>query len=104
MPNTRTNIERVLEHAIKVSDLIDLLKDCDPEARVLFACNYGDYHNTQQALPVDSPEEMDSDELYETAYSHSGIALAEHEEDRYDGDEDDDDDCDWDSVPIVVLR
>jgi len=71
-------VTEVLQSAMTVRDLMDELKYCDPDAAVLFACNYGDYHNTEQALPVsDVTCDLTEEDLYESAYSRSGIALTD---------------------------
>ncbi len=64
-----------VRHAMIVQDLIDALSDLDPDAPVLFACDYGDYHHTTQVLPVAVAKDLDRRRLAESAYSHSGLAL-----------------------------
>ena len=79
-----------LTSGMTVRELIRELKECDQDAKVVFACNYGDYHQTQQCLTVQGIDEMDTTDMCESAYSHSGVALsrnddyAEMEEDDYD--------------------
>lgn len=73
----KTKIHHAIDKAMTVADLIEFLEGCDLDARVLFACDYGDYHHTQQALPVTNAEESSTDALAPSAYSHSGIALIE---------------------------
>lgn len=73
-------IEHALEQAHTVKNLIDKLQQFDPDARVLFVCDYGDRHHTQQALPVAEIDEYDSDLLVESGYSHSGVAFTEDDE------------------------
>lgn len=73
-------IRQALERTISVRDLIGELESCDPDARVLLVADYGDYHHTQQALPVLDVVECPSDILYESAYSHSGVAVCTEEE------------------------
>jgi len=64
-----------------VRQLIERLEDLDQDAPVLFACNYGDYHNTMQTLTIDDVDEMQSTDIAESAYSHSGLALIDDNED-----------------------
>ncbi len=76
--NTARKIERRLHHGITVADLIQELECMDPAAIVGFACDYGDH--TMQFLPVGNVEEMGGENLYDTAYSHSELALREPDE------------------------
>ena len=71
-------IEHVLAESFTVRQLIETLQGMDPDARVLITSDYGDYHNTQQALPVRDIEEHESDTLRESSYSKSGIAFTDH--------------------------
>lgn len=85
---------------LTVKELIEHLEELPQDARVFFACDYGDYGHTQQALPVDSVEELTENELEESGYSNSGVALR-----NSDSDEDEDEKgSDEDPTPIVVLR
>jgi len=71
-----------------VQELIENLSECDPQAEIRFVCDYGDYHHTQQALPVASVRQMEPpwEVIVESAYSQSQEALVEtrpgEEEDR----------------------
>lgn len=58
---------------LTVAELIDLLQDQDPDARVIFSTDYGDYSRTEQALPLKG----DIDEVFveKSAYSNSGFAV-----------------------------
>jgi len=85
-----SDIQNKIRRAMTVGDLRRQLENFDDETLVLFACNYGDYHNTQQALPVEEIEEMGADDLETSAYSQSGLTLAR--ESDYDEDEDEMDD------------
>jgi len=81
---TKTEIQSTLENnGMTAADLIERLQECDPDAVVLFVCNYGDYGRTQQALPIDQVDEFDSAALSGSAYSHSGIAFDDEEESVY---------------------
>ena len=75
---------------ITVAELIERLQGEDPDAQVVFSTCYGDYHRTQQALPIHG--EFEEQAIEKSAYSNSGFALA---------DEDDDDDDDDDDEPRV---
>ena len=93
-----------LRNGMTVRDLIDELSQLDPEAVVVFACDYGDICHTQQALPVSAVEELDPDEqrIEPSAYSQSGLAV-----ERVGDDEDDEDDVlddEYDGPAVVVLR
>ena len=81
MKTTREEIQDTLQRGMTVADLINQLRHMDPQAYVLFACNYGDYHRTQQALPVEDISLVDSAQLYGSAYSHSGMALIDDPDD-----------------------
>ena len=82
---SKQEIERTLQNAMTVRDLIEQLQSLDPDSPVLFACNYGDYHNTQQALPVGDVEEHEASDLSTSAYSHSGLALTDELDKGLDG-------------------
>ena len=64
-----------------VGDLIELLSEQDPEAKVIFESDYGDYSHTRQALPIKG--ELEPVIIHDSAYSNSGFAIAivEDEED-----------------------
>jgi hypothetical protein len=92
------DIDHQLEACYTVSQLMDRLDELDPDARIFFVCNYGDYHRTSQALPVGEVVEADTTDLATTAYSQSGICLVEQ-------DEPDESRPDEDEVfPIAILR
>lgn len=65
---------------LTVAQLIDLLQDQDPDARVLFSTCYGDYGRTQQALPLKG--QFDEVTIERSAYSNSGFAVAELDEEE----------------------
>lgn len=67
---------------ITVQQLRDLLEDEDPDALVIFSADYGDYHRTAQALPLKG--EVEEVEIEKSAYSNSGYAIAESDEDAED--------------------
>lgn len=64
--------------SITVEELIALLQDQDPEARVIFSTDYGDHCHTEQALPLRG--EVDTVTVTESAYSNSGFMIAEADE------------------------
>ncbi len=79
-------ISRKLSNALTVEELIDELQNYPKDAKVVFACDYGDYCHTQQALPIETCDEIDlsNERIEESGYSRSGLALenlnAEQEE------------------------
>jgi hypothetical protein len=94
---TANEIERKLRQGLTVADLIAELEGMNPDAKVVFVCDYGDYTHTQQALPVETIEATGAAAycLTTSAYSRSGLALAEMEEDG---------EANPDCTDIVVLR
>ena len=88
-----------------VEDLIDALEEFPKDAKVLFACDYGDISHTEQALPVESagPIEELREMLAESAYSHSGMAIEKREYDLDDEDDEDNDD-EYEVPNVVILR
>lgn len=66
---------------LTVAELISELEAMPLDARVFFACDYGDYNHTQQALPVDNVAKLTTDDLEESGYSKSGIALRDERDD-----------------------
>ena len=77
----KESIHRTLQNAMTVRQLIERLEELDQDAPVLLACNYGDYHNAMQTLTIDDVDEMQSTDIAESAYSHSGLALIDDNED-----------------------
>jgi hypothetical protein len=71
-----------LEQGMTVADLVEHLQSYDQDSPVFFVCNYGDYHRTQQALPVEHVEEATRAALVESAYSNSGLALVDGDDDK----------------------
>lgn len=71
-------------NTLTVAELIELLEGEDPTMKVIFSTNYGDYHNTPQALPIGS--EVREVTIAESGYSNSGFEVIE----RGEGDDDDD--------------
>ena len=65
-------------HGMTVADLLAELSRLDPESVVLIQSNYGDYHNTQQLLPIEEVAEADTRNVVDNSgYSHSGWAFCE---------------------------
>ena len=65
---------------ITVAELIAILQDEDPDARVIFSTDYGDHCHTQQALPLRGRtcEVL----VRESGYSTSGFALVDEDCER----------------------
>lgn len=89
-----------------VEDLISQLQDCDPDAIVLFCCDYGDHCHTQQALPVSEVSAIAPHEyISESAYSQSGLSLEEmDDQDDEDGDDKDAAELPVDAGQFVILK
>ena len=81
---------------ITVGDLINMLKDEDPDALVVFSSDYGDYHHTQQAHGLRG--DIEEVKLSESAYSHSGFAVADED------DEDEDEPVDTDGPVYLRIK
>jgi hypothetical protein len=64
--------------SITVAELIEALQGEDPEAMVVFASNYGDYHKTQQVHFIGG--DLEEQPVEESAYSDSGYAICRPEE------------------------
>lgn len=74
------NVEQKLETAMTVSQLREELETFDDDAVVVFSCLYGDRSRTMQALPVTMIDELEpSETIVESAYSESGLAIADKE-------------------------
>lgn len=65
---------------ITVRELLDRLRDEDPEMPVIVSADYGDRGRTQQALGLKG--RLDEVTLRPTPYSASGYAVADGEEDE----------------------
>jgi len=70
----RENTQRAIDSAMTAAELIEELKNLDPNTRVFFTCDYGDYCHTKQALPIRSLEEATTKQLSDTGYSQSRTA------------------------------
>lgn len=65
---------------VTVRELIEMLEDEQPDMKVLFSTDYGDIIHTRQALPIAGDFELM--QVRKSAYSNSGYALREDEEDE----------------------
>lgn len=85
---------------ITVGELKALLEDEDQDAIVVFTTDYGDYHHTEQALPLKGEVESYDDArlvVKKSGYSNSGFEFRE--------DEDADDDSEeGELIGVVVIR
>lgn len=66
-----------------VGKLRRLLEAEDDDALVIFTANYGDFHRTQQALPIFG--RIEEARIEKSAYSTSGFALVDDEDSEDDG-------------------
>jgi len=85
-----TKIERLMENTLTVAELIELLEDYDRDAKVVLVADYGDRSHTQQAIAIKGiTSNMEDTELVltETAYSKSGVEVAEYDCDDHDNEE-----------------
>ena len=79
----RFDPNRLTRNALQVRDLIQELEQMDRDAYVVFQSDYGDHTHTQQALFVESVDELDTADqaLYDSpGYSRSGVAIRERDE------------------------
>ena len=97
----RAKVANKLKRAMTVAELKDLLENYDEEAVVVFVCDYGDHSHTQQALLIESAEELNSSDFHESAYSNSGIAQNRSNDD-FDKEVEEDVD-EEDEIQVVVL-
>ncbi len=89
---------------LTVGELKALLEDFGDDQPVVFACDYGDYHHTQQALGIGQADET---RLVKEAYSRSGFGLPssdpDDDEESDEGDDEGTDDDEEDEPLVVVL-
>jgi len=85
-----------------VRDLMEELEGMDPDSAVVFTCDYGDHCHTQQALPVESVDQVYGSDFRESAYSKSGIAIVQ--DDREDYGEVPEDETEEGCMPVCVLN
>lgn len=97
MPMPETTAQ-VLQTGMTVAQVMEILKNANPEAVVLFQVDYGDHCHTQQLLHAEDHEVTDSNSIHETAYSQTGIARRDpgYEEDY----EDENDDH---PIPVIIF-
>jgi hypothetical protein len=79
------NIERIqrrLSNTITVEELIAALQEQEPDARVAFSSDYGDHCHTQQIHSIQG--QLTEEGVYTSAYSSSGLAVADDDRDNYD--------------------
>jgi hypothetical protein len=69
--------------SITVAELRELLEEQDDDMPVIFGTDYGDHHHTTQALPIRGV--LTETTVTESAYSNSGFAVSEDDEDDRDG-------------------
>lgn len=86
-------VERALRRCMTVRDLQDALEGMDGDSKVLFVCDFGDYSNTRQALPVQEVIDTLTSDLAATDYSQSGVRLVPEGDEDADGGE-----------PVVILQ
>jgi hypothetical protein len=70
---------------ITKAELIEALEDLNDSDQIAFATNYGDIGDTMQVHRIRG--RIDEQELRESAYSDSGFALRDSDEDWDDDDE-----------------
>jgi hypothetical protein len=75
--NKAEEIARVMRNTLTVRELIDQLSELPEDAKVLFTCDYGDHCHTKQALGISECRELypDTEELEDSRYSQSGVAV-----------------------------
>lgn len=94
----------VLNRSITVRDLIDELSCMNPEAKVLIVSDYGDIGHTQQALPIQTIDELANHEFLtdNAGYSNSGVEVLEiDDEDNVETNEHLDDEDDLRNVVLI---
>lgn len=79
---------KIAGKTLTVRELIAELKNQDQDAHVVIGSDYGDRSHTQQALFITEVMAISTDDLYESHYSHSRVAVTK--EDRAEDHEDDD--------------
>jgi len=72
-------------NTITAGELIEILQEIDPEAKVVFASDYGDHCRTQQVHRING--DINAKHTYESAYSDSGRAVRKDPEHVTDEDE-----------------
>lgn len=62
-----------LDRSMTVGQLREILEDYSDDEPVMFGCNYGDYHRTQQVLLIEG--NLERLPVEDSAYSESGWAV-----------------------------
>jgi hypothetical protein len=78
-----------------VAELIEMLQEEDQAAEVYFACDYGDYHHTLQALPI---RRCSMEHIVDEAYSRSGLGVYHPGRE-----EDGEDETETDELPTALV-
>lgn len=90
----RTDVQKIARKLdrMTVADLMGKLSGMDPEASVVFESDYGDYTHTRQLTTVGEVVAFDpaEEQLYETAYSDSEVAIRDRDQDEDDDEEPED--------------
>ena len=84
----KKDIQDKLDSFLTVADLIEALKQEDPNAPVCITSDYHDRGHTQQILQINevcSTEYMDT-EVAETGYSETGLCIKDNEREADDAD------------------
>ena len=90
------NLERYLDNTRTVADLIEMLQDFDPKAKVVFATNSGDYWNTEVAHSID--------EISEGMVSYSErLRMLKTDDNDDDSNESSDGEADK-TIEVIVIR
>jgi len=76
------NVADKLAQGMTVRELMDELSAYNEDAIVVFACDYGDHCHTLQALPINSVDELGDRVIDKSAYSLSGLEIAEDDMDN----------------------
>lgn len=77
--NIPREVRQLLDNALTVAELIDILKQYEPGAKAVFSSDYGDRCHTLQATPIASIEHLTATGCFLAAssYSNSGVAIEE---------------------------
>lgn len=76
--------------AMTVGEMIEVLQQFDEDSLVLVVSDYGDISHTQQVQEVETVDELGErhpEELVQSGYSRSGIAVSELSAEDVDGDD-----------------
>ena len=99
-------IKQKLERSMTVEQLIGNLRGADPDAVVVFVCDYGDYTHTQQALQIETMDVHTGTDFHDSAYSGSGIALNKEDLGPIDPEDEEEEEVDQElaDLQVVVLQ